>query len=78
MSKPDWAERKAARYVRECVHMRTEGELQTYLANILRLERRRAVRACQRLKRQHMKSNMPAFKRTYGEGCFDCARAVKG
>lgn len=80
MSKADWAERKALKLIfpgDKFVDLK-EVNLSAEIAKLLRAERRRAVRACQKVKDAGYNQFHGNYKDVYQAACNDCARAIGG
>ena len=76
-SKTDWAERKVDKMLERWVRGKQEEGWATPLAKLLRQERRRAVRTCQKVARQTRRIRFVELT-AYVNGCEDCAKAVGG
>ena len=80
MKQPDWASKKAAAmFACWWGSKRTTGDMVTRVAKLLRAERARAKKACQRIKAKGRASQLKHdIKLGIAMACDDCAAAVKG
>ena len=81
MSKPDWAKAKLLR--RYCIEDGEDGyracSIPLYaVADLLRAERRRAVRACGKVKTCTVRNGTGGWPAGFVSACDDCARAIGG
>ena len=80
MKQPDWAERKARKLVGQWSWDKDLLEqIMKAIASKLRIERRRAVRVCKRVKAKGQASQLKHdIKLGIGIACDDCAAAIIG